>query len=606
MRIKDFNWIYHGSSKSKKLSIFSVDVQPFGNLVVTAGQDSTIKVWKKFFLFSGQKKKSKPDKLFFQKKKMLTPTFVIQSHKSHINIIRWALSGFFFASGGDDGSLIIYEKVKNTQQKQMWRIFYIFKNQTVDIIDMAWSPNSSVIATGSLDNCVYVWAVKKKCLIAKLVGHSSWIKGLCWDVTGEFMATQGADRKIIIWKGHNLIIHKILSLKNKKSCPKKKQKIDLFSRSYWTTCGEYLIVSNSFYRNKGSILMYSRTHNFKRIKCFLGQNLVFKTIRSNPRLFKKKETNQIISYFSTGSSSGNLFLWNPIFPDPNFSIFNLSKSQIVDISWCFCGYQLFISFLDGSVMGLEILKNEIEERLEKKNHFDFLKNYLFDIKNFFHFKNSNFSSKGYSRKETLIEMKEFRNFLFFFSKRPFSHLERVLKKISTKNLFLNPFVKKKRFYTWNVKIFKKNEIKSTGKLFINNKKNIFSNSACFISKFQNFLIVSDCQQKLLKSNCFFLSMSLLGKNKINLSLFLKKKKYIIKKQNGKDQIKVLAKIFFFSIQEDYLKIIDCGGNLKIFNFYTLFQFSFKYFEKKISLWQHLSCPLAKTIISQCSGLLTFL
>lgn len=86
-----------------------------------------------------------------------------------------------------------------------------------DVTDVAWSPGDRYLASVGLDSAVMVWcgftlgmslhAVVRMSeteytveRLRKLDQHQGFVKGVCWDPVGEFMATQSDDRTVKIWK----------------------------------------------------------------------------------------------------------------------------------------------------------------------------------------------------------------------------------------------------------------------------------------------------------------------------------------------------------------------------------------------------------------------
>lgn len=67
-------------------------------------------------------------------------------------------------------------------------------------MDLDFSPDDSLLASGSLDNTVRIWNISNATCIAVLRGHSSLVKGVAWDPIGSFIASQSDDKTVIIWK----------------------------------------------------------------------------------------------------------------------------------------------------------------------------------------------------------------------------------------------------------------------------------------------------------------------------------------------------------------------------------------------------------------------
>jgi len=85
-----------------------------------------------------------------------------------------------------------------------------------DVTDIAWSPQDRYLASVGLDSKVIIWdgytlgALSPFCLLAwltcvtdpvrKLDQHQGFVKGVCWDPVGEFLATQSDDKTVKIWR----------------------------------------------------------------------------------------------------------------------------------------------------------------------------------------------------------------------------------------------------------------------------------------------------------------------------------------------------------------------------------------------------------------------
>nr|UXY87171.1 hira [Cryptomonas sp.] len=380
MNFKFLNWIYHGKSEKKRLSIFSIDIQPFGDLIITCGQDFSIKIWDIQPCF-GVKIRNQQ---FLTRKKgtLKTPKQILENHGSFVNIVRWSIDGKKFASGGDDGCLIVYENSKNPTFHMLWRVYQKFRSHTGDIVDLAWCSNSVLIATASLDNCVYIWTIDKKCLLVKLLGHEGWVKGICWDPTGRFLASQSDDKKIIIWKSSSWKTIKIIKINSKKPFDNKELRSNFFSRLSWSTCGRYILVCNTSYdKKKSSVFVIDRAKNFIHRIYATGYKFVTRIIRSSFRIYKNSLTNTFGIYFSTGTTDGILSIWSISDLNSHICIKSLSKNQILDISWSSTGYNLVYCSFDGQVFLINMTCTELGKTLQINEHYNFLNHYYITFKN---------------------------------------------------------------------------------------------------------------------------------------------------------------------------------------------------------------------------------
>jgi protein HIRA/HIR1 len=97
-----------------------------------------------------------------------------------------------------------------------------YSAQLTDVTDLAWSPEDRYLASVGLDSQVLIWSgytlgaplvLKINCLlnygaivslfeerIRRIDQHHGFVKGVCWDPVGEFLATQSDDRSVKIWR----------------------------------------------------------------------------------------------------------------------------------------------------------------------------------------------------------------------------------------------------------------------------------------------------------------------------------------------------------------------------------------------------------------------
>ncbi|CRH00331.1 nucleolar preribosomal assembly protein, putative [Plasmodium relictum] len=73
---------------------------------------------------------------------------------------------------------------------------------TNSILCLAFSPNSSHLATGSGDNTVRLWDINTQTPIATLKDHKNWVLVVLFSPDNKFLATAGMDQTICIYDTH--------------------------------------------------------------------------------------------------------------------------------------------------------------------------------------------------------------------------------------------------------------------------------------------------------------------------------------------------------------------------------------------------------------------
>ncbi|GFR30429.1 protein HIRA, partial [Trichonephila clavata] len=199
--------------------IFSVDIHPDGSRFATGGQGADtgrIVIWNMSPIIdeSDEKDENVP-KLLCQ----------MDNHLACVNCVRWSGSGKYLASCGDDKVLMIWANRKQflfyiDMEEQLapttfgsngkmvnvehWRCVSTLRGHSGDVLDLAWSPRDTWLASCSVDNTIVIWnTLKWQEIIAVLKGHSGLVKGVSWDPVGKYIASQSDDKTLRVWRTHD-------------------------------------------------------------------------------------------------------------------------------------------------------------------------------------------------------------------------------------------------------------------------------------------------------------------------------------------------------------------------------------------------------------------
>ncbi|KAG5519780.1 hypothetical protein PMAC_000053 [Pneumocystis sp. 'macacae'] len=135
----------------------------------------------------------------------------LSKHTQAVNVVRFSPQGGKLASGGDDGYVFIWVPADSTQlpvcsvdgdvlDKETWRILRCCRSAGAEIYDLAWSPDSLYLLTGSMDHIARIYTVSEGQCIYQLTEHDHYIQGVAWDPLNMYLATTGSDRTLQLYR----------------------------------------------------------------------------------------------------------------------------------------------------------------------------------------------------------------------------------------------------------------------------------------------------------------------------------------------------------------------------------------------------------------------
>ncbi|KAA0156985.1 hypothetical protein FNF31_05819 [Cafeteria roenbergensis] len=166
--------------------IMSLHCHPSRNLLATAGQDKTVKVWR-LVKESG--------------KWGAQAVCELDCHERSVNCVRWSPCGTRLASCGDDKHIIVYtpreghdwESVSSRRDVQVTTM-----SNNADTTDLAWSPDCVRLAVGGVDASVTIWDSGKREPMFVRKDHRSFVQGVAWDPAEELLASLSSDRSLAL------------------------------------------------------------------------------------------------------------------------------------------------------------------------------------------------------------------------------------------------------------------------------------------------------------------------------------------------------------------------------------------------------------------------
>ncbi|CAG9317879.1 unnamed protein product [Blepharisma stoltei] len=324
-------WIFHGDTR--KLPILSIDIEPAGARFITGSMDHTIIIWKLSAINDEQEEE--------------VQLSILTQHCGPVNCVRWSPSSQYFASGSDDGIVIIWEQVEAglSDNLEEWRCILSLRGHSSDVKELSWNNSGTLLASGSVDNTVILWNIVSKQLAPARIlnGHESYISGLAFDPMDRYLATVGEDKQLIIWSTNDWKqIKKISQNFNHASS----QPLKRFS---YTPDGLNLILpgpKKSAYKYTASVL---KSDEYEIEKYLVG-HLQAISVAAASKVLYKSDKNPVWIVALGGYDSAVSF-WKNGDNEP-VVIKDIFACSVADISWSNDGNMILACSSDGTVAAI--------------------------------------------------------------------------------------------------------------------------------------------------------------------------------------------------------------------------------------------------------------
>nr|DAD24322.1 TPA_asm: hypothetical protein HUJ06_025786 [Nelumbo nucifera] len=386
------SWIRH-----EGMQIFSIDIQPGGLRFATGGGDHKVRIWNMKCVDRDSENDQSTQKLLA----------TLRDHFGSVNCVRWAKHGRYLASGSDDQVILIHERKPGSGTTEFgsgeppdvenWKVTMTLRGHTADVVDLNWSPDDSILASGSLDNTVHIWNMSNGICTAVLRGHSSLVKGVAWDPIGSFIASQSDDKTVIIWRtsdwslAHRTDGHWAKSLGS-----------TFFRRLGWSPCGHFITTTHGFQKPRHSAPVLERGE-WSATFDFLGHNAPVIVVKFNHSMFRRNFSNgqevkaapsgwtngasktaakesQPYNVIAIGSQDRTITVWTTASARPLFVAKHFFTQSVVDLSWSPDGYSLFACSLDGTVATFHFEVKEIGHRISDSELDELKRNRYGDVR----------------------------------------------------------------------------------------------------------------------------------------------------------------------------------------------------------------------------------
>jgi WD40 repeat protein len=127
---------------------------------------------------------------------------ILTGHTDTVKDVAWSPDGSRIASGGDDGTLRIWDAQTRVEllKIQAHRATY---EAEYGVVKLTWSPQGDRIATAAIEGNAKVWSAANGELITTFTGHSDEVWGVTWSPDGAWVASASKDGTVRVWDATN-------------------------------------------------------------------------------------------------------------------------------------------------------------------------------------------------------------------------------------------------------------------------------------------------------------------------------------------------------------------------------------------------------------------
>ncbi len=119
----------------------------------------------------------------------------MKGHKGKVNAVTFSPDGEKLGSCDQQRDIYVWSTKDFSVITKAWGSFH-----TASITCLAWNPNSDHLASGGLDQYIFIWCLSKKTKRTKIErAHQGGVNNLVW--TGpDALASVGQDSALKTWK----------------------------------------------------------------------------------------------------------------------------------------------------------------------------------------------------------------------------------------------------------------------------------------------------------------------------------------------------------------------------------------------------------------------
>lgn len=338
----------------------------------------------------------------------------LRAHATTINIARFSPDGLSVATAADHGEIVIWRLNlapveisplsaavhDDDAPKERWQIDVTLRGHLQDVLDLAWSLDSSKLVSASVDNTVMIWDLRNPTKMPiTLRNHSNFVQGIAIDPLSRLVASMGNDRCLRVFTSNSSTWCQVTSVSS--LGPDSRLFLDdsqfnsFFRRLSWSPDGSILACPSGVHLPREPKKRLFAVHIFARnqwnapiLQCG-GLVTPASAVRFSPILYHlrnpPKPTPSPTSPTTVASKSSQapfrLFTYRMVFAvacahiilfydtehltRPFASVEGLHCAEHTDITWSADGRTLLVSAVDGYISVISFSEEELGRPLSQ-------------------------------------------------------------------------------------------------------------------------------------------------------------------------------------------------------------------------------------------------
>ncbi|CDR95151.1 WD-repeat protein, putative [Babesia bigemina] len=126
-------------------------------------------------------------------------TFILENSQEIATTLEAALEALGGERSGEGVLNIKYVPLSIYKIRPVTRCSSSLEGHSESVLCMDFSPDGTMLATGSGDSAVRIWDLQTATPIKTLKGHTNWVLGVLWSPDCKRLASAGMDGRVLMW-----------------------------------------------------------------------------------------------------------------------------------------------------------------------------------------------------------------------------------------------------------------------------------------------------------------------------------------------------------------------------------------------------------------------